>query len=67
VSQLFLGLGSQTPDIYAIIRLRGHATIDCMAPSMQALVDAHDRFRMRIACRDGVWRVKVRGRRRRAW
>jgi len=55
VSQLFLGLGDAAPDIYAILRLRGRASLADIRPKMQQLVDAHDRFRCRVSCRDGVW------------
>ncbi|GBF88074.1 hypothetical protein Rsub_00786 [Raphidocelis subcapitata] len=55
VSQIFMGMGEATPDIYAIIRLRGNATVDEMAVCMRRLVDAHDRFRMRPTRRGGIW------------
>ncbi|KAI8473104.1 MAG: hypothetical protein J3K34DRAFT_519278 [Monoraphidium minutum] len=59
VSQMFLGMGEQAPDIYAILRLRGHASLDEIAPAMRQLVDAHERFRLRVAFRAGAWRTEV--------
>jgi hypothetical protein len=60
VSQLFLGFGDNTPDIYAILRLKGRASVEEIRPKMQQLVDAHARFRMRVTCRKGVWCTEVR-------
>ena len=60
VSKLFLGMGDNSPDIYAIMRLRGCARLEDVAEAMQNLVDAHDRFRMRIVYRGGAWCTEVR-------
>jgi hypothetical protein len=60
VSQLFLGMGENSPDIYAIMRLRGRASVDEVAGAMQQLVDAHDRFRMRVVYRGSAWCTEVR-------
>lgn len=61
VSQMFLGMGEQAPDIYAILRLRGYAPLEHIVPAMQQLVDAHERFRLRVARRGGAWCTEVRG------
>lgn len=61
VSQLFLGLGECAPDIYAILRVAGRPSLDDLAPEMQQLCDAHDRFRMKVVKNAaGVWCTEVR-------
>lgn len=60
VSQLFLGLGDEAPDIYAILRLKGRASKAELLPAVERLVSMHDRFRMRVECRGGVWHTRVR-------
>jgi hypothetical protein len=59
VSQLFLGMGEVSPDIYAIMRLEGRAPVADVAYVMQQLSDAHERFRMRVALRGGTWCTEV--------
>ncbi|GBF88058.1 hypothetical protein Rsub_00770 [Raphidocelis subcapitata] len=59
VSQLFLGMGENSPDIYAVMRLRGYATVEAVASAMQQLADAHDRFRMRVVLRGGIWCTEI--------
>ena len=61
VSRIYLGMGDRSPDIYAVVRLRGCASLDDISKVMEALTAAHERFRMRIARRaDGKWAAEVR-------
>ncbi|KIZ03030.1 hypothetical protein MNEG_4930 [Monoraphidium neglectum] len=59
VSQLFLGMGDAAPDIYAVLRLRGHAGLEEIAVAMGRLAASHERFRVRAVCCGGTWSIEL--------
>jgi hypothetical protein len=55
-------MGDAAPDIYAVLRLRGHAGLEEIAVAMGRLAASHERFRVRAVCCGGTWSIEVCGR-----